>query len=109
MRGLGEVLGSTPSSVSRMCDRLEALWFVARSPSSASRREVELRLTGRGRPASPTCGPDVSRPCGRSPLPCRRPPGRHLYKGWSPSALPQTAPHPARGKRGQWRAHNRSR
>jgi DNA-binding MarR family transcriptional regulator len=48
LRTLGEVLGSAPSSVSRMCDRLAALGFVERSPSSASRRELELRLSSRG-------------------------------------------------------------
>ncbi|WP_228973207.1 MarR family transcriptional regulator [Streptomyces sp. DH12] len=48
LRTLGAVLGSAPSSVSRMCDRLEALGFVERCPSSSSRREVELRLSPRG-------------------------------------------------------------
>ncbi|MGW0532382.1 MarR family winged helix-turn-helix transcriptional regulator [Streptomyces sp. NPDC003032] len=48
LRTLGEVLGSAPSSVSRMCDRLHALGFIERSLSSASRRELELRLSGRG-------------------------------------------------------------
>ncbi len=48
LRALGNELGSTPSSVSRMCDRLHAIGFVERTPSSASRREVELRLTGAG-------------------------------------------------------------
>ncbi|MGY1439348.1 MarR family winged helix-turn-helix transcriptional regulator [Streptomyces reniochalinae] len=49
LRALGEALGSAPSSVSRLCDRLEAIGFVERSPSPTSRRELELRLTGRGR------------------------------------------------------------
>ncbi|WP_037896052.1 MarR family winged helix-turn-helix transcriptional regulator [Streptomyces sp. NRRL S-920] len=48
LRTLGEVLGSAPSSVSRMCDRLHALGFIERSLSSASRRELELRLSGQG-------------------------------------------------------------
>ncbi|MFF5447616.1 MarR family winged helix-turn-helix transcriptional regulator [Streptomyces sp. NPDC012888] len=48
LRTLGEVLSSAPSSVSRMCDRLHALGFIRRSPSSSSRRELELRLTSRG-------------------------------------------------------------
>jgi DNA-binding MarR family transcriptional regulator len=48
LRTLGEVLGSAPSSVSRMCDRLHALGFIERSLSSASRRELELRLSVRG-------------------------------------------------------------
>jgi DNA-binding MarR family transcriptional regulator len=49
LRTLGEVLGSTPPSVSRLCDRLEALGFVQRLPSPVSRRELELQLTGHGR------------------------------------------------------------
>ncbi|MFJ8659714.1 MarR family transcriptional regulator [Streptomyces sp. NPDC093795] len=48
LRTLGEVLSSAPSSVSRMCDRLHALGFIKRSLSSASRRELELRLSSRG-------------------------------------------------------------
>ncbi|MEU7280016.1 MarR family transcriptional regulator [Streptomyces sp. NPDC045431] len=48
LRTLGEVLGSAPSSVSRMCDRLGALGFIERTPSAASRRELELRLSSRG-------------------------------------------------------------
>ncbi|MFE9732123.1 MarR family winged helix-turn-helix transcriptional regulator [Streptomyces sp. NPDC005863] len=48
LRALGEELGSAPSSVSRMCDRLHALDLIERAASSASRREVELRLSGRG-------------------------------------------------------------
>ncbi|MEU6123773.1 MarR family transcriptional regulator [Streptomyces sp. NPDC047123] len=48
LRMLGEYLGSAPSSVSRMCDRLHALGFIERSLSSASRRELELSLSSRG-------------------------------------------------------------
>ncbi|MFF8278871.1 MarR family winged helix-turn-helix transcriptional regulator [Streptomyces lateritius] len=48
LRTLGEALGSAPSSVSRMCDRLHALGYIKRSPSPASRRELELRLSSRG-------------------------------------------------------------
>ncbi|WP_079107147.1 MarR family winged helix-turn-helix transcriptional regulator [Streptomyces sp. NRRL S-1521] len=48
LRTLGEVLGSAPSSVSRMCDRLHALGFIERSLSSTSRRELELRLSSQG-------------------------------------------------------------
>lgn len=48
LRTLGEVLGSAPPSVSRMCDRLDALGFIVRSPSPANRRELELRLSTRG-------------------------------------------------------------
>ncbi|MET9495628.1 MarR family transcriptional regulator [Streptomyces sp. NPDC006552] len=47
-RTLGEVLGSRPSSVSRLCDRLEAAGLVERLASPTSRREVELRLSRRG-------------------------------------------------------------
>ncbi|MFD0366732.1 MarR family transcriptional regulator [Streptomyces sp. NPDC127114] len=49
LRTLGEVLGSAPPSVSRMCDRLEALGFVQRLPSPVSRRQLELHLTVRGK------------------------------------------------------------
>ncbi|MFJ9635605.1 MarR family winged helix-turn-helix transcriptional regulator [Streptomyces sp. NPDC101178] len=49
LRQLGAELEAAPSSVSRLCDRLEALGFVRRSLSTASRREVELRLTVQGR------------------------------------------------------------
>lgn len=48
LRTLGEALNSAPSSVSRLCDRLQALGFVERSPSPVSRRELELHLTPRG-------------------------------------------------------------
>lgn len=49
LRTLGELLGSAPSSASRLCDRLQALGFVERAPSPVSRRELELRLTSQGR------------------------------------------------------------
>ncbi|MEU6977613.1 MULTISPECIES: MarR family transcriptional regulator [unclassified Streptomyces] len=49
LRTLGDLLGSAPPSVSRMCDRLEALGFVQRLPSSVSRRQLELRLTAHGK------------------------------------------------------------
>ncbi|MFE3739030.1 MarR family winged helix-turn-helix transcriptional regulator [Streptomyces sp. NPDC059134] len=48
LRTLGEALGSRPSSVSRLCDRMEAMGLVTRCQSRASRREVELRLSLRG-------------------------------------------------------------
>ncbi|MEE1799400.1 MarR family transcriptional regulator [Streptomyces sp. JV176] len=51
LRTLGEALGSRPSSVSRLCDRMEAMGLVTRSQSRASRREVELRLSRRGHQA----------------------------------------------------------
>ncbi|MFJ9038586.1 MarR family winged helix-turn-helix transcriptional regulator [Streptomyces sp. NPDC102406] len=47
-RTLGEALGSRPSSVSRLCDRLEAAGLVERMASPTSRREVDLRLSRRG-------------------------------------------------------------
>ncbi|MFJ8074114.1 MarR family winged helix-turn-helix transcriptional regulator [Streptomyces sp. NPDC096176] len=49
LRRLGHLLGAAPSSVSRLCDRLEALGFVERTPSPVSRRELTLRLTQRGK------------------------------------------------------------
>ncbi|GAA1536140.1 hypothetical protein GCM10009730_51670 [Streptomyces albidochromogenes] len=49
VRTLSDTLGLAPSSVSRLCDRLQRLGFVERIPSSASRREVELRLTNLGK------------------------------------------------------------
>ncbi|WP_405560859.1 MarR family winged helix-turn-helix transcriptional regulator [Streptomyces sp. NBC_01180] len=49
LRTLSEALGATPSSVSRLCDRLQAVGFVRRGSNPVSRREVELRLTTRGR------------------------------------------------------------
>lgn len=48
LRTLGELLGSGPSSVSRLCDRLQALGFLERLPSPVSRRELELHLTRQG-------------------------------------------------------------
>jgi DNA-binding MarR family transcriptional regulator len=51
LRTLSEVLGSRPSSLSRLCDRMEAMGLVLRSPSPTSRREVELRLSRRGHKA----------------------------------------------------------
>jgi DNA-binding MarR family transcriptional regulator len=49
LRDLAELLGSTPPLVSRLCDRLEAVGFVERLPSTRSRRELTLRLSERGR------------------------------------------------------------
>ncbi|MFW6723216.1 MarR family winged helix-turn-helix transcriptional regulator [Streptomyces sp. MAR4 CNY-716] len=45
---LGRLLGAAPPSVSRLCDRLQALGFVERTPRPANRRQVEIRLTGKG-------------------------------------------------------------
>ncbi|APU38573.1 MarR family winged helix-turn-helix transcriptional regulator [Streptomyces sp. TN58] len=49
LRTLGDVLGSRPPSVTRLCDRLEAMGLLTRSPHPSRRREVEVRLTPRGR------------------------------------------------------------
>lgn len=48
LRALTEALDSTPSSMSRLCDRLQAVGFLERLPSTTSRREVVLRLSERG-------------------------------------------------------------
>ncbi|MFJ3877072.1 MarR family winged helix-turn-helix transcriptional regulator [Streptomyces sp. NPDC090077] len=49
LRTLGDVLGSRPPSVTRLCDRLEAMGLLVRSPHPSRRREVEVRLTPPGR------------------------------------------------------------
>ncbi|WET77426.1 MarR family transcriptional regulator [Amycolatopsis sp. QT-25] len=49
LRALADLLGSTPPLVSRLCDRLEAVGFLERLPSSRSRRELTLRLSDQGR------------------------------------------------------------
>ncbi|MFG2025558.1 MarR family winged helix-turn-helix transcriptional regulator [Streptomyces sp. NPDC048825] len=49
LRMLADALGSTPPSTSRLCDRLQAVGFVERKPSSSSRRELRLQLSRRGR------------------------------------------------------------
>ncbi len=49
LRTLADALGSTPPSASRLCDRLQAVGFVERAPSTSSRRELQLHLSGRGR------------------------------------------------------------
>ncbi|GLW72740.1 hypothetical protein Kpho02_50390 [Kitasatospora phosalacinea] len=48
LRTLSELLDSRPSSVSRLCDRLEAAGLVQRAASTTSRRELELHLTPTG-------------------------------------------------------------
>jgi len=48
LRTLADALGASPPSTSRLCDRLEAVGFVERAASTVSRRELHLRLTGRG-------------------------------------------------------------
>ncbi len=49
LRRLGELLDSAPSSVSRLCDRLQAMGLIERAPSPVSRRELELHLTPKAR------------------------------------------------------------
>ncbi|MFD7613872.1 MarR family winged helix-turn-helix transcriptional regulator [Streptomyces sp. NPDC059828] len=49
LRALGELLGAAPSSVSRLCDRLETMGFVERTRSRVSRRELTLHLTARAK------------------------------------------------------------
>lgn len=46
--GLGDALGSLPSSVSRLCNRLQAGGLVSRQASDADRREITIRLTANG-------------------------------------------------------------
>ncbi|WP_454320423.1 MarR family winged helix-turn-helix transcriptional regulator [Streptomyces phaeoluteigriseus] len=48
LRTLADGLASTPPSASRLCDRLQAAGFVERTVSPVDRREVRLRLSGRG-------------------------------------------------------------
>ncbi|MEV5358472.1 MarR family transcriptional regulator [Streptomyces sp. NPDC086081] len=49
LRTLAALLASTPPSTSRLCDRLQAAGLVEREVSPTDRREVLLRLSGRGR------------------------------------------------------------
>ena len=49
LRALAEVLGTRPPATSRLCDRMEADDLIRRTPSSSSRREVELWLSPRAR------------------------------------------------------------
>ncbi|CAG7654493.1 MarR family winged helix-turn-helix transcriptional regulator [Actinacidiphila bryophytorum] len=48
MHALCKQLATTPPSVSRMCDRLQALGFLERLPCADSGREVALQLTSAG-------------------------------------------------------------
>jgi DNA-binding MarR family transcriptional regulator len=45
---LASELGTLPSSVTRLCDRLASKGLITRRPSSASRREVEIEITAAG-------------------------------------------------------------
>ncbi len=49
MRSLCRRLGTTAPTVSRQCDRLQAMGLIERLPNPDSRREVTLRLTAAGR------------------------------------------------------------
>ncbi|MER5777718.1 MarR family transcriptional regulator [Streptomyces sp. NPDC002039] len=49
LRTLGSMLGSRPPSVTRLCDRMEAMGLLTRSRSRTSGREVELYPTRQGR------------------------------------------------------------
>ncbi|GAA2348407.1 MarR family winged helix-turn-helix transcriptional regulator [Streptomyces kunmingensis] len=49
LRTLAEEIGVAPSAASRLCDRLEAAGLLRRAPAPASRREIGLVLTRRGR------------------------------------------------------------
>lgn len=49
LRTLADALGSTPPSTSRLCDRLQAVGYIERTPSATSRRELRLFLSPRGR------------------------------------------------------------
>ncbi|MET3987944.1 MarR family transcriptional regulator [Streptomyces sp. PvR034] len=49
LRELGRLLEAAPPSVTRLCDRLQAVGFVARHPGADDRREVLLALTPAGR------------------------------------------------------------
>jgi DNA-binding MarR family transcriptional regulator len=48
LRILTDTLASTPSSTSRLCDRLQAAGFIERVASPADRREVRLHLSSQG-------------------------------------------------------------
>ncbi|MEU3601253.1 MarR family transcriptional regulator [Streptomyces sp. NPDC006798] len=49
MRTVCRLLASSPPSVSRMCDRLQAIGFLERLPCPDSGREVTLRLSRAGK------------------------------------------------------------
>ncbi|MFE2143475.1 MarR family winged helix-turn-helix transcriptional regulator [Streptomyces sp. NPDC059456] len=49
LRDLGRLLEAAPPSVTRLCDRLQAVGFLERHPGSDDRREVLLHLTPAGR------------------------------------------------------------
>ncbi|MFJ9945267.1 MarR family winged helix-turn-helix transcriptional regulator [Streptomyces erythrochromogenes] len=49
LRELGRLLEAAPPSVTRLCDRLQAVGFLERHPGPDDRREVLLQLTPAGR------------------------------------------------------------
>ncbi|WKV75950.1 MarR family transcriptional regulator [Streptomyces sp. PCS3-D2] len=49
LRELGRLLEAAPPSVTRLCDRLQAVGFLERHPGCDDRREVLLQLTPAGR------------------------------------------------------------
>ncbi|MFC5902695.1 MarR family winged helix-turn-helix transcriptional regulator [Streptomyces zhihengii] len=49
MRKACTLLASSPSNVSRLCDRLQAMGFLERRPCPGSRREITLQLTDAGK------------------------------------------------------------
>ncbi|MEV7882953.1 MarR family winged helix-turn-helix transcriptional regulator [Streptomyces microflavus] len=49
MRAVCERLASAAPTVTRMCDRLQAIGFLERLPSSENGREITLRLTPTGK------------------------------------------------------------
>ncbi|MFF1697568.1 MarR family winged helix-turn-helix transcriptional regulator [Streptomyces sp. NPDC058257] len=49
MRSLCKRLATSPPSVTRLCDRLQAIGFLERRPCPGNGREVTLRLTVEGR------------------------------------------------------------
>ncbi|MFB7172837.1 MarR family winged helix-turn-helix transcriptional regulator [Streptomyces sp. NPDC056254] len=49
LRDLGRLLDAAPPSVTRLCDRLQAVGFLERHPGAEDRREVLLGLTPAGR------------------------------------------------------------
>ncbi|MEU2074780.1 MarR family transcriptional regulator [Streptomyces sp. NPDC013489] len=49
MRTVCHLLAAAPPTVTRMCDRLQAIGYLERMPSPDSGREIALRLTGAGK------------------------------------------------------------